>query len=114
MNPAIWVSLFMPLLIYYVVFGGKKKEWQKYIIRKIKNTKEGRIEMNKIINNFIGKECLIYTFQTQLTGVIESLEDNWISVRTEDSCEIVNIDYISRIREFPKNKKGKKKSFVLD
>jgi hypothetical protein len=87
---------------------------QKVILRRIKNRKEGLIEMNEIIKNFIGKECLIYTFQTQVSGVIESLENNWISVRSGDSSEIVNIDYISRIREYPKNKKGRKKSIVLD
>lgn len=114
MNPTNLICIFLPIFIFYIVSLIKKKELQKCIINKIKNKKEGGIEMNEIIKNFIGKECLIYTFQTQISGVIESLENNWISVRTESSSEIVNIDYISRIREFPKNKKGKKKSFVLD
>ena len=104
----------MPIFVFYIISLRNKNEWRKHIIKKIKNKKEGRIEMNEIIKNFIGKECLIYTFQTQIVGVIESLENNWISVRTGNSSEIVNIDYISRIREHPKNKKGKKKSFVLD
>lgn len=111
MNPAIWICLFLPIFMMLLI---KKKEWQKYIIKKIKKKKEGVIEMNEIIKSFIGKECLIYTFQTQITGVIESLENNWISIKTGDSSEIINIDYISRIREYPKNKKGKKKSFVID
>lgn len=70
--------------------------------------------MNEIIKNFIGKECFIHTFQTQLVGTIESLEDNWISIKNANGLEIVNIDYISRIREFPRNKKGKKKFIIGD
>ena len=70
--------------------------------------------MNEVIKNFIVKECLIHTFQTQVSGVIESIENNWISIKTKGKIEIINIDYISRIREYPRNKKGKKKSIVLD
>ena len=108
------MPMFMLIFVCCIISLRNKKELQKQIIKKIKNKKEGRIEMNEIIKNFIGKECLIYTFQTQIVGIIESFENNWISVRTGNSSEIVNIDYISRIREHPKNKKGKKKSFVLD
>ncbi|MBW9147915.1 hypothetical protein K2F40_02825 [Clostridium sp. CM028] len=114
MNPALWICIFMPIVTWYIISLRNKNEWQKHIIKKIKNKKEGGIEMNEIIKNFIGKECLIYTFQTQIVGVIESFENNWISVRTGNSSEMVNIDYISRIREHPKNRKGKRKSFVLD
>ncbi|NKF05731.1 hypothetical protein J1C67_16750 [Clostridium gasigenes] len=110
MNTAIYICIF----ICYVMAVRKEKEWQKYIIKKIKKKKEGVIEMNEIIKNFIGKECLIYTFRAQISGVIESLENNWISIKTGNSSEIINIDYISRIREYPKNKKGKKKSFIID
>lgn len=67
---------------------------------------------NEVIKKFIGKDCIITTFQTQINGVIESIEDNWVILRVGDKTEIVNIDYISRIREYPLKKNGKKKLII--
>ena len=114
MNPAIWICIYLPIFISIITALYYNKEYQKYIYKRIKNKKEGRTFINDMIKNYIGKECLIYTFQTQVAGVIESIEDNWISVKTAGASEIINIDYISRIREYPKNKNGKKKAFVAD
>ncbi len=66
--------------------------------------------MNEIIKEFIGKECIIYTFQTQIIGVIERIQDNWIYVKSDNNVEIINLEYISRIREYPRKKNGKKKA----
>ena len=38
----------------------------------------------------------------------------FLAVENKGNLEAVNLDYITRIREYPKNKKGKKKSIVLD
>lgn len=72
--------------------------------------------MNEFIQKFIGKECLIYCInsETSVEGVIQELKDGWITVVKDDSEEIINTEYIVRIREYPRNKKGKKKSVVLD
>ena len=72
--------------------------------------------MSEQMQQFIGKECLIYTLNAQVTGTVEAVEGNWLAVRTADSAQadLINLDYISRIREYPRNKAGKKKSLVLD
>lgn len=70
--------------------------------------------MSEMIKEFIGKECIVYTFQNQVTGVIEKVEGNWISIKKDNTYEILNIEYISRIREYPRKKSGKKKSVFLD
>ena len=70
--------------------------------------------MTEIVKNYIGLDCLIYTMNSQLTGVIKTVEGNWITVDNGNSVEAVNLDYVIRIREHPKNGKGKKKSIVLD
>lgn len=114
LNPAIWICIFMPIWLLLITSTNNKKEQQKLIITKIKIMKVGQSNMNEIIRNYIGKECIVYTFQTQVTGIIESMQDNWISIKVGSSLEIINIDYISRIREFPLKKNGKKKSVVLD
>lgn len=70
--------------------------------------------MNEIVKGYIGKDCIIYTFQSQVTGIIETVENNWISVKTKSGEEIINMDFISRIRAYPLKKNGKKKEIILD
>lgn len=70
--------------------------------------------MFELAQKFIGKECLIYTFNSQLEGVITEVTEGAILVQKGDSVEAVNFDYIVRIREYPLNKNGKKKSFIID
>ena len=84
------------------------------ILRIIKNKKRQRCTMNEIIKQFKDKECLVYTMSSQVSGVITAVCDNWIEIDSGKEKSVVNIDYIMRIREYPKNKSGKKKSVVLD
>lgn len=70
--------------------------------------------MYELAQKFIGKECLIYTFNSsQLTGVIKEVNEGGILLENGDNLEAVNFDFIVRIREYPKKKNGKKKSVVL-
>lgn len=57
--------------------------------------------MNELIQRFLGKNCIIYmgSFGGDFQGVIESVEGNWVTVRTKKSVEAVNLDYICRIKE---------------
>jgi hypothetical protein len=74
---------------------------------------KGKSIMNEAIKSFIGKDCVITTLNTTITGVVESIEDNWVSIKPENGgSEIVNIDHVSRIREYPLNKSGKKKLII--
>lgn len=71
--------------------------------------------MNELIQKFIGKECIIYTMNSEsesVVGTINELKDGWLFVSKETEEQIVNIEYVVRIREYPRNKKGKKKAIV--
>ena len=71
--------------------------------------------MYELAQKFIGKECLIYTFNSsQLTGVIKEVNEGAILIENGDNLEAVNFAFIVRIREYPRKKNGKKKSVVLD
>ena len=70
--------------------------------------------MNEIIKQFENKDCLVYTMNSQITGVISKIGEGWIEITGEKEKSVVNTDYIIRIREYPKDKRGKKKSVVLD
>lgn len=64
--------------------------------------------MNELIKGYIGKDVIIYTSTSTVGGILKKIEDNWIEVETSAGNRLVNTDYISRIEEFTRNKKGKK------
>lgn len=72
--------------------------------------------MKELAKRFIDKECLISSFDSnhQFGGVIKEVSDSAILVEKNGTTEAINLDFVIRIREFPRNKKGKKKSVVLD
>ena len=70
--------------------------------------------MLELAKRFIDKECIIYTFHNQLEGVIKEISGNALMIEKKGMLEAVNLDFVVRIREYPKKKNGKKKSVVLD
>lgn len=71
--------------------------------------------MKELAKQFIGKDVLIYNFNSQqLDGVVKEVTDGALLLEKDGALEAINLDFIVRIREFPKKKNGKKKSVVLD
>ena len=72
--------------------------------------------MTELAKRFIGKECLIYAFDSnhQFDGRIQEVTDGAVLLEKDGKLEAINLDFVIRIREYPKNKKGAKKSLVLD
>ena len=72
--------------------------------------------MKELAAKFIEKECIISSFDGshQYGGVIKEVTDGAILVEKNGKIEAINLDFVIRIREYPKNKNGKKKSVVLD
>ncbi|MDU6203064.1 MAG: hypothetical protein E6626_16175 [Flavonifractor plautii] len=66
--------------------------------------------MNEMIQRMLGKRCVVCldgTFSNLVTGVLEGLEDNWLSVRTGKSgaLNLINLEYVNKITELPEKKK---------
>lgn len=76
----------------------------------LQRKKERGFVMAGIVENYIDKECIIYTMNSQVSGFIKEVKDGWIVVDTGNDKDIINLQYVIRIREYPKNKKGKKKT----
>ena len=71
--------------------------------------------MKELATRFIEKDCLITCFDgRQFDGVIKETTENGVLVDKNGALEAINLDFVIRIREYPTNKKGKKKSVVLD
>lgn len=113
MNPSTYIPI---IILWIIIFAMLRKRKKALIIRKIlkKRKTGGNTEMKELAKRFIDKECLINSIDHQYEGVIKEIADGAILVEKAGMLEAISLDYIVRIREFPKNKKGKKKSVVLD
>lgn len=113
MNPAIWICILLPLFLLWT-----QQEEKNNLLTLKKNIRKHRLggaEMNEMIRQMIGKECILYhSLNAQTIGTPIALEGNWLSVATKTGTEILNVDYVSRIREYPRTAGGKKKSIVTD
>ena len=81
-----------------------------------KKKSEDKAKMVELAKRFIDKECLVYAFDSshQFQGTIKEVTDGAILLDNNGKLEAINLDFVIRIREYPTNKKGKKKSVVID
>ena len=72
--------------------------------------------MRELAKSFIGKECVISSFDGshQYEGIIREVTDGALLVEKDGKMEALNLDFVMRIREYPRNKNGKKKAIVVD
>ncbi len=110
MNSSYFVIILMLFLILYIT---KRNEMAvlKNIIKKRKTEDKDMVELAK---QFVDKECIVYTFNSQITGTVKSVSDGAILLENGGTLEAVNLDFIVRIREYPRKKNGKKKAVVID
>lgn len=115
MSPATYIPIIVLWIIIFIMFSNRRKA---VIIRKIIEKRKigGNAEMKELAERFIEKECIIYSFDSshQYEGIIKEVTDGAILVEKDGKVEVINLDFVIRIREYPKNKKGKKKSVVVD
>lgn len=113
MNPAYFIPIFMALLIVFITLRNQRQMMIRKLINKRKT--EDKDKMTELAKKFIDKECLVYTFNgNQIEGIIKEVTDGALLVENKGTVEAVNIDFVIRIREYPRKKNGKKKSVVLD
>ena len=112
MNPSTYIPIIVLFIILYIMFRNRRAVVARQIIKKRKM--EGNTEMKELAKRFIDKECLINSIDSQYEGVIKEVTDGAILIEKDGKNEAVNLDFVIRIREYPKNKNGKKKSVVLD
>lgn len=109
MNYSVLILFF--ILIYLSWQRHKRIAIIKSVIdRRKRKKKNGKMEESA--KKYIGKDCIIYTAlgsEGTVKGVIKEVSDGTVTVDSNGNSETVNLDFVVRIREWPKNKKGKKK-----
>lgn len=108
-----WVSVF-PLLILFLVLSQQKKETVKYLETRIRKQK-GDTQMQQLALRYIGKDVLLTTVASgSYDGVLREVVDNAAVLDKNGKETVVNLDYVIWLREYPKNKNGKRKALVAD
>ena len=114
MQPAYFLPVF---LLFFIIFM-MRRQGQLAVAKKVINNKktEDKTQMKELAKRFIDKECLVYAFDSNhvFEGFIKEVTDGAILIEKADKLEAINLDFVIRIREYPTNKKGKKKSIVAD
>lgn len=73
--------------------------------------------MKELAQKFVGKDCLIYTITSDgnaVKGTLKEITDSGLLVDCEGNLQAINLEFVTRIREWPRNKNGKKKEIILD
>ena len=111
MNTGVWVAIF---LLFFVLWQQRQQQNQAAATR-MQRKKGGRKTMSAMVETYIGKDCIVYTLNNaQICGIIRDVQDGWLRIETEKGSDVINLDYIIRVREYPKNKKGKRAAIVAD
>ena len=110
MNPVAWSTVFLLLMLAIM-----QRQRRKTVaaVRRVKKNRKGHIAMLEMLERFVGKECVIYALESQINGTIRELRDGWIIVENNKGTEALNVEFVTRIREYPRKKNGKK-AMVVD
>ena len=112
-------SIGIVLILIVLLYARKRRQAEVMrVIRNRKNHAEEKQAMKELARQFIGKECIIYTaasLEGGIQGTIREVSDGGLLIeRSSGEQEIINLDFVTRIREYPRKKNGKKKRVVLD
>ena len=102
MQNSIWIAVFLLIILPML----ERRKRRNAIIKE--NNK-----MKELAKQFIGKECIVYTVTGSdgiVKGTIKDVADDGIIIERGDGIEAVNLEYVTRIREWPRNANGKKKA----
>ena len=114
---SLYIILFVLLVL--VIIPQIARQRRIAAVRHILNRKQSKenLNMKELAKQFIGKECIIYTVTSNdasIQGVIREIDDGGMVIeRNSGETEIINLDFITRIREYPRKKNGKKKGIIL-
>ena len=116
MNGFYLILIALLLIIIPQIIRKRRLAAIRHILNKKLQKKENGI-MKEFAKRFIGKDCLIYTIMSNdgsIEGIIKEVDDGGIIVeKNSGEQELINLDFVTRIREYPRKKNGKKKSVVL-
>ena len=109
MQNSIWIAVFLLIILPMLERRKRRNAIIKHVLYNKKRNKENN-KMKELAKQFIGKECIVYTVTGIVKGTIKDVAEDGIIIERGDGIEAVNLEYVTRIREWPRNANGKKKA----
>lgn len=97
MSTSGWLCLLLLMFVLYLAVG--RGDLSRRIAQR-RRKKRRQKDMNELIARCVGKNCVVSMggMGTDVEGCVEAVEESWVSIRTKKGLELVNLDYIRRIR----------------
>lgn len=109
----MFVAMF---LVVFAILQARKRKIAAIISHRKNNKKEEMLKMKELAQKFIGKDCLVYTVTSDancVKGNITEVTDSGLLIENDGIFQAVNIEYVTRICEWPRKKNGKKKAVLF-
>ena len=98
----VYFLLFIALLLIYL----PKKKRRRYVANRIlvknrirnREGEEGNF-MRELAERFIGKDVYVKLLDGTADGIVKEVTDNGIVLEYKDNQQVVNLDYVMKIRE---------------
>lgn len=95
-------AFFPVFMLFFILYLSTQDKMQRLIITKRKENKEKMFEAAK---KFIGKKCVVYTFDSNcIGGTVKEVTNGAILLEKKGNEEIINLDFVMRIKESPEKK----------
>ncbi len=108
MNTTWYVCCFIFIVLLLIYLPKKKR--RRYVASQMivrKNKRKEREIMKELAERFIGKDVYIKLLDGTADGFVKEVTDKGIVLEYKDNTQIVNLDYVMKIREYP-YKNGKR------
>ena len=111
------ISQYISIIVLFIILYLLRRNQKLSVINNMKNKKaEDKTKMIELVKRFINSECIIGVFDDthQYIGTIKEVSNGALLIERNGEMEAINLDYVIRIRQYPRTKKGKKKAIVAD
>ena len=106
----ILLAMFLLVIIPQITRRRRMAAIRHILNQKVQNKENG--VMKELAKRFIGENCIIYTITSNdgsVQGLIKEIDDGMVIEKKSGELEIINLDFVTRIRQYPRKKNGKKK-----
>lgn len=116
MQASSYAYFILLLAIFYLYLPKKRRRKYKagnIVKHKLRNQEGNRKIMKELVQRFMDKDVYINLLDGKADGVVKEVTDSGIVLENKEGIQIINLDYIIKIREYP-HKKGKRATIWSD
>lgn len=116
MNHYLAFTYIIMFMVIFIVIHNQNIKNAAVINHRVTRKKQGAQKMKELAEKFIGKNVIIYTISSSIDsiqGTITQVTDNGLLIDDKKgNMQAINLEYVTRICEYPTKSNGKKKKTV--